>query len=168
MKILIAEDEPAILEAYTILLEGRGHEVTATADGNECLLAYMQAAGRMDGPAPGVPFDVLVLDYRMPGKDGMQVAREVLALSPRQRIIFASAFVKETLEESVNELGRVIELLQKPFRMEVLVNVIEDREIYAKLEKLNVDVRALRDMQATHDQIEGLLKGLGKIMNVVF
>jgi CheY-like chemotaxis protein len=35
--------------------------------------------------------DVVVLDYKMPGKDGMEVAKEILTINPDQRIIFASA-----------------------------------------------------------------------------
>lgn len=169
MRILIAEDDPLILEAYVVLLEGRGHTVKATANGSECVRAYTQAASYSSaGYGVGRPFDALLLDYMMPEKDGMQVAREILALNPRQRIIFASAFVKETLQESISELGRVIELVQKPFGMDTLVNVIEDTEIYSRLEKLNVDVKALREVHPTHDQIEGLLKGLGRIMNTPF
>lgn len=56
------------------------------------------------------PFDVVVLDYRMPKKDGLQVAKEILKLNPKQRIIFASAYVKETLVESVKQLNQVVEL----------------------------------------------------------
>jgi YesN/AraC family two-component response regulator len=33
----------------------------------------------------------------MPGKDGMEVAKEILTINPDQRIIFASAYFKETL-----------------------------------------------------------------------
>jgi CheY-like chemotaxis protein len=36
------------------------------------------------------PFDVVVLDYRMPKKDGTEVAKEILDLNPNQRIIFES------------------------------------------------------------------------------
>jgi CheY-like chemotaxis protein len=43
------------------------------------------------------PFDVVELDYKMPGKDGMEVAKEILTINPDQRIIFASAYFKETL-----------------------------------------------------------------------
>jgi DNA-binding NtrC family response regulator len=74
------------------------------------------------------PFDAVVLDYRMPGKDGLHVAKEILDLNPEQRIIFASAYVKETLEDSVKELKTVVELMQKPFDADILVDTIEDKE----------------------------------------
>jgi CheY-like chemotaxis protein len=51
----------------------------------------------------------------MPGMNGMDVAKEILEVSPHQRIIFASAYVEETLEESVKQLKQVVELMQKPF-----------------------------------------------------
>src|SRR5215204_2983235 len=74
------------------------------------------------------PFDVVILDYRIPGKDGLHVAKEILELNPEQRIIFASAYVRETLEDSVKELKTVVELMQKPFDSDVLVDTIEDKE----------------------------------------
>jgi CheY-like chemotaxis protein len=49
----------------------------------------------------------------MPKKDGLEAAKEILELNPRQRIIFASAYVKETLEDSVKQLKQVVELMQK-------------------------------------------------------
>ena len=47
-------------------------------------------------PSTTSPFDVVVLDYKMPGKDGMEVAKEILTINPDQRIIFASAYVRDS------------------------------------------------------------------------
>jgi CheY-like chemotaxis protein len=88
------------------------------------------------------PFDVVVLDYKMPGKDGMEVAREILDLNPDQRIIFASAYVQETLEDSVKQLKRVVELLQKPFEIHALIDTIEDKEVYQELKKIMIKIRS--------------------------
>ena len=96
-----------------------------------------------DNIHPGIsPFDVVVLDYKMPGKDGMQVAREILDLNPAQRIIFASAYVQETLEDSVKQLKRVVELLQKPFEIQALIDTIEDKEVYQELKKIMTKIRS--------------------------
>lgn len=54
------------------------------------------------------PFDVVVLDYKMPKLDGLQVAKQILNWNPMQRVIFASAFVMETLRDSVKELEQVV------------------------------------------------------------
>lgn len=96
-----------------------------------------------DNTHPGAsPFDVVVLDYKMPGKDGMEVAREILDLNPDQRIIFASAYVQETLEDSVKQLKRVVELLQKPFEMQALIDTIEDKQVYQELKKIMMKIRS--------------------------
>jgi CheY-like chemotaxis protein len=112
------------------------------------------------------PYDAVVLDYRMPKKDGLQVAKEILAANPSQRIIFASAYVKETLRESVKELRQVVELMQKPFLPEALVDVVEDTEAYPELKKLFVNVRKMTESDFENpspDQIKDILEGLKKI-----
>jgi CheY-like chemotaxis protein len=159
VKILIAEDEPDILAQYKIALEKRKHQLVTTANGEECVKAYMAELRR----SKGAPFDVAVLDYRMPKMDGMEVAKQILAAYPSQRIIFASAYVKETLVDSVKELKQVVELLQKPFKLDTLADIIEDKEIFEQLEKLNVKVKEIKDLNPTHEQVRDLLDGLRKL-----
>ena len=163
MKILIAEDEPDIAMPYRIALERRNHQVVITPNGEECLNVYHQTL-KQAPKGDGMPFDAVVLDYRMPKKDGMEVAKEILIANPHQRIIFASAYVKDTLVDSVKELKQVVELMQKPFELDSLVDTIEDKEIYAGLEKLNVGVQQIRDLDPTHEQIRDLVQGLSKVM----
>src|SRR6185436_18607758 len=97
MKILIAEDEEAISMQYQIMLEERGHETTVTNNGEECMTAYRSALGSTsasDDDQMGEfypPFDIVILDYRMPKKDGLAAAIEIFELCPSQRIMFASA-----------------------------------------------------------------------------
>jgi CheY-like chemotaxis protein len=115
---------------------------------------------------PPPPYDAVVLDYRMPKKDGLQVAKEILASNPSQRIIFASAYVKETLRESVKELRQVVELMQKPFLPEALVDVVEDSDAYPELKKLFANVRKMTESDFENpspDQIKDILEGLKKI-----
>ena len=115
---------------------------------------------------PPPPYDAVVLDYRMPKKDGLQVAKEILESNPSQRIIFASAYVKETLRESVKELRQVVELMQKPFLPEALVDVIEDSDAYPELKKLFVNVSKMTESDFENpspDQIKDILEGLKKI-----
>ena len=112
------------------------------------------------------PYDAVVLDYRMPKKDGLEVAKEILTLNPSQRIIFASAYVKETLREAVKELRQAVELIQKPFLPEALVDIVEDTEAYPQLKKLFVSVMKMTESDFENpspDQIKDILDGLKKI-----
>lgn len=160
MRLLVAEDEPRIWKPYKIMLEARNHEVVVTENGEECMNVYRDTAARL---RPQKPFDVVVLDYRMPKKDGIQAAKEILAVNPDQRIIFASAYVKDTLAESVKELKKPIELLQKPFTADVLVDLVEDTDVYDRLKDMQVDIDQLKDLNPTHDQINDLLDVLRDI-----
>lgn len=110
-----------------------------------------------------VPYDVVILDYNMPLINGMDVAKEILAINSHQRIIFASAYVKETLENSIKELKQVVELMQKPFSLSKLVDIVEDKEVYEDLRALNIDIDLVRAANPTHEQIIDLLERLKRI-----
>jgi CheY-like chemotaxis protein len=171
MNILVAEDEKDIALLYKQALEDRDHEVTVTSDGEECLKTYHEAFQEMTLHSGStmkhrrLPFDVVLLDYRMPQINGLEVAKEILAVSSHQRIIFASAYVRETLEYPIKQLKQVVEVIQKPFTIENLVDRIEDKQVYTDLEKLNVDIDIVRALNPTHEQITDLLKRLGKYQN---
>jgi DNA-binding response OmpR family regulator len=170
MKLLVAEDERNIAMQYEAVLTGKKHEVMVTYDGEQCLKAYYEELDRLElgngKPSKSrqkTPFDAVILDYRMPNKDGMEVAREILAIQPKQRILFASAYVVDTLVESVKNLQQIVELLQKPFDLNELVDLLEDREIWEGLKKLNVKVKDLKDLDPSHHEIRDLLQGLRKL-----
>jgi CheY-like chemotaxis protein len=110
-----------------------------------------------------VPFDVVLLDYKMPQINGMEVAKEILAVNSHQRIIFASAHVKETLEDSIKQLKQVVELMQKPFTINKLIDTIEDSEVYNELKKFNVDIDIVKAFIPTHQQITDLLERLRRV-----
>jgi two-component system, sensor histidine kinase and response regulator len=166
MKILIAEDELDIAGMYMDMLKERGHEVTVTHDGSECIRAYRDAVELIGDTSEehlskNPPFDVVVLDYHMPNMDGLQAAKLILVANKRQRIIFASAYAKYTLEESVKELHAVVELLAKPFEDEVLIDIIENKRVHEELQKINMILNKQERIQV--DQLRDMLKGLKKL-----
>jgi CheY-like chemotaxis protein len=173
MKILIAEDESSISMQYELVLRERGHDVVVTENGEICLSRYISSMTIPDsstGPDQHVlhpPFDLVVLDYRMPKMDGLDAAKRILELCPSQRLMFASAYTAQTLMEAVKSLHKVVELLQKPFDLEYFVDAVEDKGLYEQLERLNVRVRALKDHNVTHSQLLGLLSGVQKLHEMV-
>lgn len=164
MNILIAEDEKDIALLYKVALERRNHQVTTTENGENCLEAYHEKCysvrTAIDAIGQPLPFDVVILDHKMPKINGMQVAEEILAMNPHQRIIFASAYVKETLTDSIRKLKQVVELMQKPFNVNTLIDTVEDKEIYSELKRLDVDLDIIKAINPTHEQIIDLLKRL--------
>jgi CheY-like chemotaxis protein len=172
MNILIAEDEMDIALLYKKVLEARNHRVTVTSNGEDCLKCYHDMFQEMISSHTHcmqrlqLPFDVVLLDYKMPQINGMEVAKEILAVNSHQRIIFASAHVKETLVDSIKQLKQVVELMQKPFTINKLVDTIEDSEVYDELQKFNVDIDIVKAFIPTHQQITDLLERLRRIQKI--
>jgi DNA-binding response OmpR family regulator len=134
MKILIAEDDRDIALVYRIALQNRNHHVVITDNGEDCLTIYREElknfTSRMvclDKNKQHV-FDVVILDYKMPRLNGIEVAKEIIRINPKQRIIIVSAYVKETFFSSVKELGHRVELVQKPFNIDTLIDRIESKQ----------------------------------------
>ena len=142
MKILVAEDEPSILELYKIVLELNDHEVFLTSNGEECLNVFHE---HVKGSEPSqdtgsTPFDIVLLDYRMPRKNGLQVATEILSTCPRQKIVMVSAFASEIVEGLTKALRNSIKVLEKPIEFENLPQILENerkRELTAHDNKGN-------------------------------
>lgn len=176
LKILVAEDEQDIALLYKRALEDRKHQVLITTNGEDCLKTYHEVCQsiRFDSQQSGynistginnLPFDVVILDCKMPYINGIEVAKEILAVNPHQRIIFASAYVKDTVIDSIKNLKKLTEAIQKPFEIQKLIDLIEDKRIYEELQKLNVDIDIVKAVNPTHEQIVDLLERLQHIRN---
>jgi DNA-binding response OmpR family regulator len=170
MKLLIAEDDPDIALVYKKGLDMKNYKVTIASNGEDCLKTYNEELHKITfdnnngsqlysgSLANNPPFDIVILDYLIPKINGLDVAKEILSINPHQRIIFASAYAKETLEESIKCLKHVVELMQKPFSLKELVNTVEDNKIYKELQKFNIDTDLVKAFDPTHDQIIELLE----------
>jgi two-component system chemotaxis response regulator CheY len=83
VSIFIVDDEAILHRLYKDVFSIKGHEVIADAyDGAEAVEKF---SGMKTKP------DVIILDHRMPNKDGMQTMKEILDLEPKARIVFISA-----------------------------------------------------------------------------
>ena len=169
MRILIAEDDEDIARSYTDLFKGRGHSVIITRNGKECVKTYAVAmelafASKKQNGSAVIPFDAVLLDYRMPHENGLEAAREILALNPDQRIIFSSAYVKDALEDSIRRLRHAIELVEKPFEPKALVETLEDTKVFTALKQLNASLQQIVELDLTDKQQMDLLSNVRRVM----
>jgi two-component system response regulator MprA len=113
--VLLAEDDRAIRHALERALTLEGYEVTAVADGVEAL-----------AQAQRTPPDLVVLDVMMPGKDGLEVCRELRAEGDRTPILMLTALV-ETADRIAGLDAGADDYVVKPFDVE---------EVFARLRAL--------------------------------
>jgi two-component system alkaline phosphatase synthesis response regulator PhoP len=107
-RILLVDDEPALLDAVGYTLRREGYDVSAVASGVEAL-----AAARSGRP------DLVVLDVMLPGMDGLQVCRALRSESTVP-ILLLSAKGEEVDRVVGLELG-ADDYLSKPFAMRELL-----------------------------------------------
>jgi len=115
-KILIADDEPDMVRMLANRLRANNYQVIAALDGMQTL-----SAARREQP------DLIVLDIRMPAKDGCSVL-EMLRMSAQTTlipIIFLSALPASQVQEKVRELGAE-GWFTKPFDSEAVVTKIRE------------------------------------------
>ena len=112
MKILIADDEaPARTRLRRLVEEIDGHSIVGeAANGREALLLS-------DKTQP----DVLLLDIRMPGMDGLEAARHLATLENPPTVIFTTAYGDHALEAFA---AHAIDYLLKPIRKERLAQAL--------------------------------------------
>jgi two-component system, cell cycle response regulator CpdR len=135
MRILVAEDSPTFVLLYKNSLEKRGHKVTIARDGNDCIYKYSDALDQQENGKNGSPYDLVILDHQMPRMQGTQVAKEILELNPKQRILFVTGHTKEMMK-GVKALGEKIELLQKPFPTMAMIRQVEGLTRFRWLQRI--------------------------------
>jgi signal transduction histidine kinase/CheY-like chemotaxis protein len=113
-KVLVVDDDPAILQLVCATLERDGYRVQTAANGPEALEKYVAA---------GEPFRLVLSDILMPRMNGVDLARRLLHLDVRVNLLFMSAHASpEVTRESLTDAD--IPLIQKPFRPEGLLRAV--------------------------------------------
>lgn len=133
----------------------------------ECLKIYSESLSETLHNATIIgtqPYEALILDYNLPDRNGLEVAKEILAINPHQRIIFVTANV-DVLSGHIKQLKMPVEVLQKPVPNEVLVNTIEDKEIYDELKRFAFNPEDFKNAGLSHEVLRKILDILKKKKN---
>jgi two-component system chemotaxis response regulator CheY len=113
-RVLVIDDEDFIRDLYRDVFESKGMTVFSAQSGDEAVKVFQTMKHKPD---------VIIMDHRMPGKDGIETTREILRLDPSVPIIFSSA--DETVRDKALEAGAV-SFWAKPFPVSMLVNAMID------------------------------------------
>jgi CheY-like chemotaxis protein len=99
--ILVVDDELDMRTLVRVVIDLANHGLSVAgeaADGHEALTAWES----LDGPPEP---DVIVLDNRMPGQSGLDVARTILEARPGQLIVLFSAFLDDEIRAEARQIG---------------------------------------------------------------
>lgn len=113
--IFIAEDDRDLQRLYELLLETSGFKVLGIANnGEEAIEMFKNFSEKPD---------IIIMDYRMPIKNGLDALKEILQIDHNSRVIFASA--DRTVKEEVYSYGAK-GFLVKPFTLKKLVSILNE------------------------------------------
>ncbi len=121
IKILLVDDEEEFVKALSDRIQLRDQK-------SEIALNGEQALKRLEADLP----DVMVLDLKMPGMDGLEVLRRVKEAYPAIQVIMLTGHGTDKDEKEARRLG-AFEYLQKPVEMETLMQHIR-RAFKSKVE----------------------------------
>jgi DNA-binding NtrC family response regulator len=130
IRVLVADDERNLRELMVRELVRQGHQVDGVADG-EAALERLRAA----------PYDVVVLDMRMPRKAGIEVLRELAGTPEGPQVIVMTGFQEVSTAVEAMKLG-AYDYLTKPTKIEELDLVIRKAAEKAQLLRDNVALRS--------------------------
>ncbi len=112
--IFIVEDDQHLQKIYEEILSFSGFHVIGIAkNGAEAVLMYKSFSEKPN---------IILMDYRMPFKNGLEAAEEILQIDNKSKIIFASA--DKSIKDKALSLG-AINFLCKPFKIDELIQSIK-------------------------------------------
>ena len=151
VRVVIAEDEAIIRLDLKEILEEEGYEVVGeTGRGDEAVELV-----RRHKP------DLVILDIKMPGKDGLEAAREITA-DRSAAVLILTAFSQRNLIEDARDAGALAYLV-KPFQKGELVPALEVALArHAEIRALEDENRSLAEQLETRRYLD---RAKGKLMD---
>lgn len=139
MRIMVVDDERYILEIISEFLIEKGFEVFTAESGEEAVERFEQ-----------VRPDILIVDYKMKGMDGLETIERISQISPTIVSIFMTGF--PTLDTSIKALRLgAADYILKPFKIE---------EVGLSIQKAVIEWRLKEELHRLRDKIARLEGGI--------
>ena len=111
-RVLVVDDEPEVTFALQVFFFGKGYEMLTALDGLQAIRLLKQH-----------PVDLVLLDMKMPGVNGIEVLKFIHAECPSTQVIVVTAYDVQ-FQEMVEQIG-VDGFLMKPFGIQALTQTVE-------------------------------------------
>jgi DNA-binding NtrC family response regulator len=112
--VLVVDDEALIRWSLTEMLAERGYKATEAANARTAVEAIQSAEE---------PFDVVLLDYRLPDSADLRLLEKIRRLTPSSQIIMITAHNSPELAQGAAALG-AYRVISKPFEVESLAALV--------------------------------------------
>jgi len=111
--ILIVDDDMGMCETLSDIMEGKGYHTVIALDGYEAVEKAKESA-----------FDVILMDIKMPGMNGVETFRQIKKIHPETAVVMMTAYaVEDLIREALREGAYGV--LYKPFDIERMIGLIE-------------------------------------------
>ncbi len=159
--ILIVDDEGPIRRILSVLLRERRHRITEAASGEEALALLAEAKP-----------DLVLLDLRLPGIDGLETLKRLRALEPRLDVVMMTAH--GTISSAVEAMRRgAFDYLTKPFDNDELLilvdRALEMRRLSAENESLREEIESrygFSEIVGISREIQDVFRLMAKVVRV--
>ena len=112
-KILVVDDQRGMRLTLSGVIEDKGYDVTGVEDGYQAIDAASKTS-----------FDVIFMDIKMPGINGVQTFREIKKVSPNSVVVMMTGFAVEDLVKEALDEG-AFSVVYKPFDMDHVISLVE-------------------------------------------
>ncbi len=154
-RILVVDDDEAILHSCRTILEDRGHDVEVASGGEESLALLRRKS-----------FDLALIDLKMPEMDGLEVLAQVATFDPDLVLIIFTAF--GTIESAVEAIKKgAFNYITKPFTAGQLAAAVAKGLEHSRLLRENVLLRQELKQCCPVHQIVGRSAGLEMVLATV-
>ena len=118
-RVLVVDDEALIRWSLSEMLGERGYVVTEAPDARTALAVIQQAAE---------PFDVVLLDYRLPDSADLRLLETIRCMSPSSQVIMITAHNSQELSQGAAALG-AYRVVNKPFEVESVAALVHQARL---------------------------------------
>jgi two-component system, LuxR family, response regulator FixJ len=112
LSIFVVDDDPGALNSLRFLLESEGYEVATFRNGRDLLAIF-----------PGADPSHVVIDYKMPNMNGLEVFLRLRQLQVHVPVILVTGHPDPSIRRKAREAG--VELIEKPLSQDVLLAAIK-------------------------------------------
>ena len=153
--ILIIDDEAAIRESLQTLLELEGYTVETTENGEDGLTRIAEH-----------PYDLVLLDFALPGMNGIEVLQEIRERDPQLSVIMITAY--GTVENAVKAMqSGATNFIQKPWDNEKLLADVRGAVARRRAEEENIQLKRALKQRYNFENIIGKSERMLRIFDLV-